>query len=100
MKRNLEMTTEDMERVIDFLEDIPVEDYGKLNFNYNDYDSDWLRRNKTHRLKIKAVVIGEKRKFNLGGYEKCCCGIMKRVGEDNYHIHNKYHKLWLKQNLV
>ena len=100
MKRTLEMTNKDLECVMDYIRTIPLEDYGKVNFNFNDYDETWLMRRKQNRLSIKSVMVGERRKYKVGGYEICSCGILKRCGKDLYHIHNKYHKLWLKQNLV
>ena len=93
------MTIEDLEDAIEFVKLIPQEDYAKGNFSFNDYEEDWLKRRKNNRMYIKGVVFGERRKHNLGGYIKCECGILKKSEGDNYHINNKYHKLWLKQNL-
>lgn len=93
------MTVEDMIDTIDFVKLIPQEDYLKENFSFNDYEDDWLLRKKYNRLYIKGVVCGERRKYKIGGYEKCECGILKKCGKDTHHLHNKYHKLFLKQNL-
>ena len=93
------MTVEDMEDAIEFIKLIPQEDFAKGNFSFNDYDATWLMRKKYNRLYIKGVVNCEKKKHMFGGHERCECGILKKIEGDKFHKNNRYHKLWVKQNL-
>ena len=97
--RDQTITEENMIININFVNSIPTDDYGKDNFNFHDYDENFLYRSKNSRKSIKTLVGGERRKYKLGGYERCGCGIMKRIGKDNFHIQNRYHKLFQKNIL-